>query len=154
MEPAIRYLVDTPEAAPRLVELMAEAWPDHYGPDGPGDAGEVLRASMNRDATPVCLVAHGADGAVAGTVTLRGASFGSGDPVAWVGGLLVADGHRGRGIGSALVGAVEDTARDLGFTALYMSTDSAHGVVTRRGWTPLDPALSEREGVRAYRLDL
>jgi N-acetylglutamate synthase-like GNAT family acetyltransferase len=43
--------------------------------------------------------------------------------------------YRGKGIGTSLIGAIEDEPRRLGFSAIYVSTDSAVSVLLRRGWS-------------------
>lgn len=52
-------------------------------------------------------------------------------PMAGVGGVVVAPEHRGRGVGSALMGALIDRSRDLGFalSALYPATMAPYRAV-------------------------
>lgn len=51
--------------------------------------------------------------------------------------VAVAPAHRGRGLASGLVETLEQEARRLGLTALYLLTDSAEDFFTRRGYAPL-----------------
>ena len=65
-----------------------------------------------------------------------------GGPVAWLEELYVAPGHRSRGIGSALIGAVIDRARETGIVAVDLEVDAGHtraeSLYRRHGFEPLD----------------
>ena len=56
----------------------------------------------------------------------------------WLAGLVVAAHLRGRGIGAALVGAVEREAARRGVTRLHLYTGEAERLYARLGWTVLD----------------
>jgi len=131
------------------------AWAPWYGPGGQGDAAADLAACGADDALPLCLVALDADGTVLGTAALRADSVGrEHGPGPWLAALLVDEARRGQGIGTALVAATEDAARRLGFTALYVSTDTTHGLFRRRGWQAVGDSASLRGAVTVYRLAL
>jgi GNAT superfamily N-acetyltransferase len=49
-----------------------------------------------------------------------------GGPVAWLEELYVAPAHRSRGIGSALIGAVVERARETGIVAVDLEVDASH----------------------------
>ena len=153
--PRIVHLIEAPEAAVTLARWFVDEWTPYYGPDGPGDAARDLAACDSRDALPICLVALDADGTVLGTATLKTESVGSELGVGpWLGGLLVGPAHRGRGVGTALVAAIEAEARRLGVPALYTSTDTAEAMLERRGWTRFGRADSLRGETAVYRKDL
>ncbi len=147
-------LGDAPHLADTLVAWYEREWFEYYGPGGPGDASENVRASMRSDGLPVCLVALDGAGAPMGAVTLRERSFSHLHLTPWVGALLVEPSHRRKGVGAALVGAAEDEARRLGFETLHMSTDSAHSIAERRGWRAFDTAESGHGLVTVYDLQL
>jgi len=148
----IRHLCEVPEAVPVLAAWFFEEWMPYYGPDGPGDALADLEACAGKDALPVCLVALDQAGAVLGTAALKQDSVG-GDIAdgPWLAALLVGHAHRSRGVGTALVGAIECAAKDLGFDAVYTSTDGASGIVEKRGWSRIGGAVSLRGRVDVYR---
>ena len=148
----ILHLCDVPEAVPVLAAWFVEEWMPYYGPDGPGDALADLEACTQKDALPVCLVALDEGGEVLGTAALKEDSVGSdvaGGP--WLAAFLVGQAHRSRGVGTALIGAIEDVAKDLEFDAVYTSTDSASGIVEKRGWRKIGKASSLKGRVDVYR---
>ena len=115
----IAHLIDAPGAAPVLARWFVAEWGPWYGPGGDGDAEADLAACRVRDALPLCLVALGPGDVVLGTAALRDESVGSELGVGpWLAGLLVAPEHRGRGVGAALVAAIEGEAANLGFAAI------------------------------------
>ena len=147
----ISHLCDVPDAVPVLAAWFVEEWMPYYGPDGSGDAEADLKACMRKDALPICLVALDDQGDVLGTAALKRDSVGS-DVAAgpWLAAFLVGQAHRGRGVGTALVGAIEDAARDLGFGAVYISTDGASGIVESCGWRKVGGTQSLRGEVGVY----
>lgn len=149
---SIVHLLEAPGAAPVLARWFVEEWTPWYGPDGQGDASRDLAACRSRDQLPVCLVALNTEREVLGTVALRSESVGSelgAGP--WLAALLVGKNHRGKGVGTALVEAIEVEAHRLGFEAIYTSTDTAETLMRRRGWQAFGAAESLRGPVAVYR---
>lgn len=150
--PRIVHLIDAPEATSVLAGWFREEWAPWYGPEGPGDAEDDLAACASRDALPICLVALGPEGEVLGTAALRPDSLGREmAPGPWLAALLVGRPYRRRGVGTALVAAIEAEAERLGFPAVYTSTDAAEGLMRRRGWEPLGQTFSLTGPVTIYR---
>jgi predicted N-acetyltransferase YhbS len=86
----------------------------------------------------VALIAR-VDGVAAGTCLLVGSEI---DPLhdvsPWLAGLYVTPEHRGMGVGSALIRAIEDNARLQGHGHLYLYTDGAQALYERLGWKPVE----------------
>ena len=145
-------LADMPQAIPVLARWFVAEWGPYYGPAGPGSAEQDLRSCCNRDGIPLALVALDGNGTAIGTVALKPESVASHRHLGpWLAALLVAPEHRGRGIAAALVAAIEQEARRLGFTEIYTG---ATGLV-RGGWHPLEgEAHSLRGPITVYRRDL
>lgn len=138
-----------------LARWFRQAWAPYYGPGGPGDAEADSKAASSPDRLPVCLVALDAAGEVAGTAAFRAESLAShGHLGPWLAALLVRPERRGRGIGTALVTAVEREARRLGFPRIYTGTGTAGGILERRGWRVVDRGTTLRSDVDVYALDL
>ena len=148
-------LLEAPDKAPELARWYVAEWEPWYGPDGAGDAAADIAAYSGRDALPVCLIALDADGEMLGSAALKTDSVGSeGGEGPWLAAVLVAKDQRGRGIGTALVGAVEDEATRLGFESLYTSTDTAARILERRQWRRVGTAESLRGQIAVYLRDL
>lgn len=149
------HLLDHRELVPVLVDWFIEEWQPWYGPDGEGDAEADLLTCRDRNALPVCLIALDSETRLLGTIALRGNSVGSDLAEGpWLAGLYVAPEHRRRGVGTALVAALEQEAARLGFEAVYTSTDAADGIMRRRGWEPVGSAQSLRGEVAVFRMVL
>ncbi len=148
----IVHLIDVPDAKPVLAQWFVDQWEPHYGTTGPGDARADLDACAHRDRLPLCLVALNGGRGVMGTAALKADSVGSDlAPGPWLAALLVGAQFRGQGVGTALIAAIEAEARQLGFPALYVSTDTAEGLLRRRGWTPIGTSQSLRGAVVVFK---
>jgi GNAT superfamily N-acetyltransferase len=140
---------------PSLARRFVEEWAPWYGPDGAGNAEDDLKACRSQNELPLCLVILGERGEVLGTAALKAESVGSelgAGP--WLAAVLVDKDHRGKGVGTALVEAIENEACRLGFEAIYSSTDAAAGIVTRRHWQAFGSSDSLRGPVSVYREQL
>ena len=92
-----------------------------------GDRSRQLAVMARVDATP------------AGTCLLVPAELQPCHPVSpWLAGLYVAPDHRRRGVGEALVKAIEDAAWERGNTRLYLYTSSAVAFYERLAWAVID----------------
>jgi GNAT superfamily N-acetyltransferase len=111
----ISLLADHPEAVPILAGWFRAQWPEYYAGRTPEDIDGDFYEEAQPSGLPVRLVAF-AEGELAGTITLR-------ERAIWtlpeyhpgLGGLLVPERQRGRGLGTALVRAGMDLARQQGF---------------------------------------
>ena len=97
-----------------------------------------IATRMNVDRAPVTFVALDDDGRALGTAALMYEDL-KGDPRdPWLASVYVPPQGRGKGVGSALVVAVEDAARRFGFTRLYLFTVSSQRLYARLGWRALE----------------
>ena len=151
----IVHILDAPEAVPTLARWFVEEWSPWHGPDGPGDADADLAACSSRSELPICLVALNRDSDALGTAALKTESVGGelgGGP--WLAALLVGREHRGKGVGTRLVEAIEGEAHRLGFTSIYTSSDSDETRMARRGWKAIGTTLSLKGPITVFRRDL
>jgi len=151
----IQPLADVPDAAPVLEGWFVAEWEPYYGTDGPGDAAADIADSMRTDGLPLALIALDDAGRPLGTAALKtdspGSELGLGP---WLAAVVIAPEHRGQGVGSALIAAIEDETRRQGHASLYTSTDTLTGLLERRGWRAIDSTETLRGRVAVYTLDL
>ena len=85
-------------------------------------------------------VAEDPDGAIVGWIHLFGNRLLESDPDVEIGGLVVHEDARGRGVGRALVGAAEDWARERGYTMVSVRSNvlrkEAHEFYKGLGYEP------------------
>lgn len=127
---------------PDLVEQVSIWGFDEWGHLNPGQTLEQRRAliqvKMNVDRVPIAFVALGEDEGIVGTASLIFDDL-EGDPRnPWLASVFVPAEHRGKGVASALVRAVEDAARRIGYDRLYLFTHSAASLYAGLGWTALE----------------
>jgi len=148
----VSLLADRPQAVRTLERWFIDEWAPWYGPEGPGDAAADLKACLSPGELPIAWVAVSGTGETLGTVTLKTVSAGSDTGWGpWLTAFLVDKRHRGTGIGAMLVAAAEEGAADLGYDALYVSTDTAGALFERRGWIPAGTTETLRGEAKIYR---
>ena len=123
LSPRIVHLFEVPEHRDAMAALIH----DEFWITVPGASAERMAARLAEarcaDQVPLALVALHGDQAI-GVVNLVD-SDGDHHPewTPWLAGMVVAEGWRGRGVGSALVCALLEQARRLGIDRLYFGTD-------------------------------
>jgi GNAT superfamily N-acetyltransferase len=127
---------------PELVDQVAAWGFAEWGHLNPGQTLQSRTAEiherMNIDRVPVVLVALDDAGTLVGTASLLFDDL-EGDPRnPWLASVFVPLAQRGKGIASALVVAIEDTARRLGYPTLYLFTTSAARLYAGLGWRALE----------------
>jgi GNAT superfamily N-acetyltransferase len=132
----IDYLASYPQVIPELAELLFAEWPDLYQAAGLTKA-DLITALQERSVTsklPLTLVAmDGTELVGAGSIKLSEEGTKAGlSP--WLGGIYVKSNQRGQGLGAKIVTALEDKARALGVTKLYLSADTAEHFYLKLGW--------------------
>jgi GNAT superfamily N-acetyltransferase len=127
---------------PELVDQVAAWGFGEWGHLNPGQTLQLraawIRERMNIDRIPIVLVARDDAGPMVGTASLLFDDL-EGDPRnPWLASVFVPAEQRGKGIASALVVAIEDTARRLGYPTLYLFTTSAARLYAGLGWRGLE----------------
>ena len=150
----IAYLADHREVIPTLAKWFQAQWPAYYAGRTPADVVQDFSSEANLIEIPIRLVAF-VDGALAGTITLREHAlqdFSEYQP--GLGGLFVESYQRGRGIGTALVKAGMQVAREQGFARIFTATATANSILERFGWQPVQAVSHDGEPLNIYRFDL
>jgi GNAT superfamily N-acetyltransferase len=96
-------------------------------------------------------VAQDAEGAIVGWIHLFGNRLLESDPDVEIGGLVVHEDARGRGVGRALVGAAEDWARERGYTMVSVRSNvlrkAAHEFYKGLGYEPTKSQFKFRKKI-------
>jgi predicted N-acetyltransferase YhbS len=131
-------LVERPDCAAQVAAWGLAEW----GHLNPGETLEQrtarIREKMNVDRVPVAFVALDDGGDPVGTASLVFDDL-EGDPRnPWLASVFVPLDQRRKGIASALVRTVEDAARRLGYSRLYLFTSTAPRLYADLGWRALE----------------
>ena len=131
-------LVERPDLAEQVSVWGFDEW-GHLDPGQTLDQRRAkIRGKMNVDCIPIAFVALDEDGGIVGTASLIFDDL-EGDPRnPWLASVYVPAEHRKQGIASALVGAVEEAARRIGYDRLYLFTASAASLYAALGWRALE----------------
>ena len=130
----IGYLADHLDAIPLLAEHCHREWSYLVPGRTLQDVAESMHERAVRNRMPLALVAY--DGTeILGTVylTLHDMDTRT-DLNPWLAGLYVIQARRNQGVGSRLVTALEDKARELKLAKLYLYTPSAQVFYAKLGW--------------------
>jgi GNAT superfamily N-acetyltransferase len=150
----IAFLADHPEVVPTLTHWFRDQWPEYYAARTQAEIAQDFHPEANRDGLPVRLLAF-ADGVLVGTVTLREQALrGFPEYQPGIGGLFVAEQHRGQGVGMALVRAGMQLAEEQGYTTVYIATVTARGIVEHLGWKLVRAITHDEEQTVIYQCDL
>lgn len=127
---------------PDLVEQVSAWGFAEWGHLNPGQTLEErtarIRGKMNVDRVPIAFVALDEEGRIVGTASLIFDDL-EGDPRnPWLASVFVSPERRKKGIASALVRTVEDAARRIGYSRLYLFTSSAPTLYAGLGWRALE----------------
>ncbi len=141
------YLADHKEVIPKLAEWFHQEWSYLYPKRTIGEVRTAIEERTNKDCIPVALVAF-EETELVGTVCLKTHDMDNRlDLSPWLAGLYVAASWRGKGMGTALVKAIEQKAKALGIRKLYLYTPSAVSFYTRMSWRVLEATEYHGAGV-------
>ena len=130
----IGFLADHPDTVPTLARWFRDQWPDYYSNWSQVEMEQDFLEDASHDRLPIRLLAFETSELV-GTIILR--EHGSETLPGFqpeLGGLYVAESHRGHGIGTELVRAGMKLALDQGYETVFATTVAAAGILERLGW--------------------
>ncbi|MGZ4969854.1 MAG: GNAT family N-acetyltransferase [Methylobacter sp.] len=130
----IVHLADHKEAIPTLAQWFYQEWAYLHPDRTLLDVERLIGERTNTTKIPVALVAF-EDGELLGTVCLKAHDMDTLlDLAPWLAGLYVAAPWRRRGVGTALVSAIEKKSHELQIEKLYLYTPESEGFYSRLGW--------------------
>jgi len=130
----IAYLADHPEHIPELAARHHGQWSHLYPGETLADFEHHLRASAQRGAIPLTVVALVGSEPV-GSASLIEHDLDSHPELSpWLANVHVAPPFRSRGIATALVRRIIEEAFVLGVQTIYLFTDRAPDFYCRLGW--------------------
>jgi len=158
MEYEISALADHPKHAAAVAARTYQMWGRLIYEDTGMSASEfteVIRKRAVKDQVPLTLIALAGDKLV-GTVGLKKEETSTTAGLSpWIGGLLVDEAWRSKGIGAALLAAAEVSAARLGFSWLYLSCEpDLEPFYGRLGWESMQRTVSCGDEVMLMRKPL
>ncbi len=130
----IDFLADHLDVIPTLAQWFRAQWPDYFADWSQAEMEQDFLMDARREGLPIRLVAFEGNEPV-GTIILRQpGNEALADFHPELGGLYVLEMQRGRGVGSQLVQAGMNLARQQGFESVYATTTAAAGILERLGW--------------------
>ena len=144
---SIAYLVDYPHYLPTVAGWVFNEWGYHNPAKTVQDYEADFRSRLSRDAVPLTLIAL-RDGLLAGTASIFDEDMDI-HPVLspWLAAVYVSADHREKGIGSKLVGAIEEIATSLRIARLYLWTPDKEHFYSRLGWSAIERPVHLRQNV-------
>ena len=133
------FLADRPEAIERVARWYFDEWGYLQEEATLEKMITGVRRYLNRDVMPFVLLATEGD-AILGAAELKYREMAKTFPdyEHWLGGVYVAQEHRGRSVGSALAGEIARRAPSYGVETLYLQTERLDGGLYRGlGWEPV-----------------
>lgn len=122
-------------AIPVIANWFYNEWGDHYPVRSVEYICSLLKERMNDCSLPLTLIAVENE-EVIGTVNLKARDMSIREDLSpWLGGLYVRENARKKGIGTQLINAAVDQAKQLNFDQLYLWTSSAKDYYLNLGWT-------------------
>lgn len=130
----IACLADHQDVIPVLAAWFHQEWAYLYPGRTVQDVSRSISERINRDKIPLALLAF-EDDELVGTVCLKSADMDTRPELTpWLAGLYVKESRRGKGIGTALVRAIEAKALAMGINRLFLYTPAAEHFYADLGW--------------------
>lgn len=141
----ITYLADHREVISTLAQWFYQEWAYLYPDRTLEDVRRLLSKRTNKEKIPLALIAM-EEKELLGTVCLKVHDMDTRqDLTPWMAGLYVVTSRRRQGIGTMLVSAIEEKARELGVATLYLYTPESEAFYLQLGWK-----VKERTGYHGY----
>jgi GNAT superfamily N-acetyltransferase len=135
---SIEYLADYPQFLPTVAAWDFGEWGHHAPTKTVQDYEAGFRNRLNRNTIPLTVIGLW-DGIPAGMSSIFDQDMDIHPELTpWLAAVYVAADHRSLGIGSKLVGAIEEIASHLRIARLYLWTPDKEHFYSRLGWSVLE----------------
>jgi len=135
---SIAYLADYPQFLPTVANWVYTEWGHHNPLLTLQDFEGTFRTHLARGAIPLTVIAL-LDDLPAGTASIRVEDMDIHPELSpWLAAVYVPTDHRNKGIGSKLVGAIENIARSLGIGRLYLWTPDKEHFYSQLNWSVIE----------------
>lgn len=143
-------LAEHPELLPELERLFLAEWADYYGESGPGNARADLVEYSRTGGLPTGIVAL-IGSTPCGMAALKAQFIEThAQYTTWIGAGVVSPRFRRQGIGTKLVQALEDLARDRGYPKIFSATHTANRLLERLDWNLLEIVIHQGKPLSIY----
>jgi GNAT superfamily N-acetyltransferase len=143
-------LAQRPEYIATLAALHLPQWQASHPGWGLQDWENEFRRHLGD--FPCTLMALDEQGELLGSASLVADDMNGTAPYSpWLANVLVLPAARGRGVGSALISAIEEKAKLRGLPALYLFTEDQQALYRRRGWLLWEESVFEGKIVSLMR---
>jgi len=141
-------LSEIPDALDTVAQWYYDEWASVFDTKTLDDVKQGLTAYLNLDCMPLIVVAT-IDDEVAGAAQLKYHEMDLfPDYEHWLGGVYVADGHRGKGIAEKVILRILEKAREFGVETIYLQTENlTGGLYARMGWQSIEQVHSKGSDV-------
>lgn len=135
----LEYLADHPELLPTVAQWYFEEWGYLSEEKTLEQDIQRLQIYLNKDKVPLMLLAV-EEGELLGAAQLKFREMSIyPEKQHWVGGVYVAEAHRGKGIARQILVELIAIAKSLKIETLYLQTEHLNGgLYGRMGWTPIE----------------
>lgn len=135
----LEYLADNQELLPTVAQWYFEEWGYLSEEKTLEQDIQRLHIYLNKDKVPLMLLAI-ENGELLGAAQLKFREMSIyPEKEHWVGGVYVAEAHRGKGIARQILLELITVAKSLEVEVLYLQTESLDGGLYRRmGWRPIE----------------
>jgi GNAT superfamily N-acetyltransferase len=135
---SIEFLADYPQYLPTVAGWDFGEWGHHNPTRTVQDYEAGFRKLLNRDTIPLTVIGLW-DGIPAGMSSIFVQDMDIHPELTpWLAAVYVSVDHRNKGIGSKLVGAIEEIASHLRIARLYLWTPDKEHFYSRLGWSVLE----------------
>ncbi|MAS25964.1 MAG: GNAT family N-acetyltransferase [Oceanospirillaceae bacterium] len=144
---------DRPDACRLLAQWHYEEWKELYPTDTEETFYRDLQKSLGADDIPSTWLMVDGETILGSCSIIEDDMESRQDLTPWLANVFVHPDYRGQGLGSKLVNAVMQKARDIGLQRFYLFTEDQTALYQKLGWTVHEEMLNNGIPVTIMRVD-